>query len=247
MQSNTDLRSAITVEGISDRQTRFAEMLRLSREQEKVVPQEARPTTFWDKPLPSYSPVIGENLLKSGHLLPNETEPIVLHYKRWMLFLHLFVSLASTIGGLAILFFHAEATTREMIFVGLALPLFSGSALYSFNRLCFKTPALTIDRDGITDNSTAVALGFIPWRDVAGTRIKRGRYGSLLIVYLRNPEAYLREANPLQRLLLQWNSAMVGSIVAIPQSGMPMRLEDLILCFGRYSQLSRGGWLGSSE
>lgn len=66
-------------------------------------------------------------------------------------------------------------------FGGIVLLFFGIFAWAGARKLFDTTPALIIDENGITDNTTTAALGFVAWKDIAGIR-KYGKAPAEFIV-----------------------------------------------------------------
>src|SRR5690554_205847 len=75
---------------------------------------------------------------------------------------------------------------------GIASVLFFGAAgVYGTRKMFDKTIGLTIDNNGIFDNTNASSVGLIKWTDI--TEIKTEKFASTktLLIYTTNPDFYL--------------------------------------------------------
>ena len=106
--------------------------------------------------------------------------------------------------------------------------LFGFYGFYLVSRLVSRKPALIIDKQGIMDNASMVAAGFIPWSDFVEARIFTFRGIKYLGISVHNPQEYLDRAFILKRLLMRANRPVAGTIITIPQSTVPVPFEQLL-------------------
>lgn len=89
------------------------------------------------------------------------------------------------------------------------------------------TPALIIDGNGVTDNTTPAAVGFIPWKDVAGIRKYDMLPEEFIVINLKNPDDYIEELGNLKVKWIKKHIDAAGSPVVI--SSNTVRYNFLIL------------------
>ena len=108
---------------------------------------------------------------------------------------------------------------------GYAAILFFGAIFVSASlKLLGKKEGVVIDSEGITDNSSGVAAGFIPWRDIKRMRIHKG----WLLVELTEPDRYVNRGWPLKRLFNHLNRRFYGSPVVLSNKVLDCGLEDIL-------------------
>lgn len=119
---------------------------------------------------------------------------------------------------------------------------FGGCAIYGVWKLFDDRPGLVIDTTGILDNSSAVATGKIPWEDVLGIgqfEISGQRY---IVVFVTEPEKYVRRGNYVCRMLKAANVKLAGSPITISPSSLQTSFDQLLQAltsgFERYGSLS---------
>jgi hypothetical protein len=130
------------------------------------------------------------------------------------------------------------------------IPFFGACGLFTLSRLLWRKPAIVIDNEGLTDQASAVSVGFIPWSDIEHARVleltfRRSRQ-KYLGVSLRNPKDYLAKCELLARGLLWANARMSGYVVNIPQAALSVKLE-VILAHMEFYLRQRGVGQGESE
>ena len=119
--------------------------------------------------------------------------------------------------------------------LGLAAVIFFGlCGLYGLRKMFDKKPGLVLNSEGIIDNASGSAAGFIPWSEVTGSGIYEIQGSKMLIIGLRDPGKYIGRGNALSRAMNKANSNMVGSPVAIPSTSLKINFAELVSLFDRY-------------
>lgn len=108
-----------------------------------------------------------------------------------------------------------------------AILFFGGCALYGAAKAFDRRPGLVLRPDGFVDNSSAVAAGFIPWREVTGLGIFEFNRQRMLVVQVAEPEKYAARGNALKRALNQANTRMCGSPVVISSNALRIPFDEL--------------------
>jgi hypothetical protein len=111
---------------------------------------------------------------------------------------------------------------------------FSLTGIFGIRKLFDKRPGLVLNSAGITDNSSALAAGFIPWSEITGAEIYEIHRQKMLIIKVRNPEEFIQRGNVLQRAIVQINSKMSGSPIAISSNTLQINFPELLSTFEQY-------------
>lgn len=113
--------------------------------------------------------------------------------------------------------------------IGLASVIFFGLvAVIIFRKFSDKKPGLTISKQGITDNSSGVSAGLIPWTDIQEIKISQVMNQKFLMFIVRNPEEYLdKVTNPLKRNAMKMNYKTYGSPISISSNALQTNFDDL--------------------
>jgi hypothetical protein len=117
-----------------------------------------------------------------------------------------------------------------VIFIaGIASVIFFGLvAITIFRKFSDKKPGLTINRQGIIDNSSGVSAGLIPWTDIQEIKISQVMSQKFLMFIVRNPEDYLEKVtNPLKRKAMKMNYKTYGSPISISSNALQTNFDDL--------------------
>jgi len=117
--------------------------------------------------------------------------------------------------------------------IGIIAVLFSGAAgIYGIKRLFDKKIGLTIDSNGITDNSNASSIGLIEWTDITGIRTEKIMSTKFLLIDIVNPEKYIGKAKNLIRAkIMRANFNMYKTPLSITSNTLKLdfdKLEKLI-------------------
>ena len=116
-----------------------------------------------------------------------------------------------------------------VLIVGCVAILFFGFVGISYIRKLIKNePALIIATDGITDNSSGVSAGFIPWSDIITIKeqvVARQRFLNLVI---KNPQQYIdKQPSGLKRKIMRKNHGYFGTGIGISTNAMNIGYEEL--------------------
>jgi hypothetical protein len=123
---------------------------------------------------------------------------------------------------------------------GMAAMMLGGlGAIVMVRKLVDRRPGLVLDAHGLTDNSSAVSAGLIPWRDIAGFEVHRIQGQRLLYVLLHDPDAYIARCGPIKRVLLRANQRIAASPIAITSNALSMDFDTVVALTERYLAASR--------
>ena len=114
--------------------------------------------------------------------------------------------------------------------VGIINTLFFGfCAIYAVIKLFDDTPGLTIFKDGIKDNSTAMNnVGFIDWADIEKIETQDIASVGYLIITTVNPSKYINQArNFVEKKFLKASYKMYGTPIMITSTSLMIKFDDL--------------------
>ena len=109
-------------------------------------------------------------------------------------------------------------------------------AVWSARKFFDKKPGLILGNNGMTDNSSGISGGHIPWSDITGTKIMKINFQKMLVIMLRNPDEYIRQGNKLQRMAKRANYKMCGSPIAISAHALNIKFSNLTALLNEYLQ-----------
>lgn len=100
-------------------------------------------------------------------------------------------------------------------------------------------PGLVLDARGLTDNTSALSAGLIPWSDIAGFEVRRIQRQRILYVLLNDPKAYVAKFGPAKRALLNANLRFGPSPVAITSTALSIDFDALTALAERHLEAYR--------
>jgi hypothetical protein len=158
-------------------------------------------------------------------------EPVIIKLSKSKIALLTIGSALFVLAGIWMLLNADEQTRRSPIvlkIVGVAAILFFGICfIYSIIKLFDNKPGLIVDDKGITDNSSGVAAGFIPWKKIKSIKVIEIKSTRFLLIYTSNPESYLNDKNTFKKKMMQLNNKMYGTPVNISSNSLKFKFDDL--------------------
>jgi hypothetical protein len=116
-----------------------------------------------------------------------------------------------------------------LFIVGLTSILFFGLvAVVVIRKLPDNKAGLTINEQGIIDNSSGVSAGLVLWSDIEEIRVSQVMSQKFLMFIVRNPQDYInRQSNPLKRKGMEMNYKSYGSPVSISANALQTNFDNL--------------------
>jgi hypothetical protein len=113
--------------------------------------------------------------------------------------------------------------------IGIASITFFGlCGLFILKKMGDKKAAVIISNNGITDNSNAASLGFIPWADVVAIRETAVINQKFITIDVNDPERYINsQSNLIKRKLMQVNYKQYGSLISISANALQCSHQQL--------------------
>ncbi|HEX7414013.1 MAG TPA: STM3941 family protein [Bacteroidia bacterium] len=112
--------------------------------------------------------------------------------------------------------------------VGIAGILFFGAiGIYGIKKMFDKTIGLTIDENGIFDNTNASSVGLIKWTDITEIKTEQVASTKFLLIYTKNPDIYLDKVKGFKRKLMEGNNRMYGTPLSITSNTLKYNFKDL--------------------
>ncbi len=112
--------------------------------------------------------------------------------------------------------------------VGIVGVLFFGAAgIYGIRKLFDKAVGLIIDDNGITDNTNASSVGLIDWSDILEVKTEQVMSTRFLLIFVDNPDEYLKRVNGFKRKLMKGNMKMYGTPLSINSNTLRYDFCDL--------------------
>lgn len=112
---------------------------------------------------------------------------------------------------------------------GCASVMFFGViGFFLFKKLNDKSYGLIISKEGITDNSSGVSAGFIPWTDIIAIKESKVVNQKFINIVVKNPQVYIdKQKNVLKRRAMQINYNTWGTAIGISVNGLQINYNEL--------------------
>ena len=112
---------------------------------------------------------------------------------------------------------------------GIAAVAFFGLCLVFIARKLFDNKVgLTIDQNGITDNSNVTSVGLIEWADIIDIRTVQVASTKILMLATDKPDKYIERAkNGISKRAMKANHKMYGSPLSIISNSLKINYDDL--------------------
>lgn len=114
----------------------------------------------------------------------------------------------------------------------IAVVFFGGICIAVIKKIVDKKPGLSIDENGIWDNSSGVSAGLVEWKDILGLRKVNVSGTRFLLIDVQNPEKYIGNVKGgIKRQAMKANNKKYGTPISISANGLSIKfnaLEELI-------------------
>lgn len=115
-----------------------------------------------------------------------------------------------------------------------AIVFFGWCGVIGIRKFFDKKPSLVFSSVGITDNSSGVSAGLIPWSEISGFNIYAIQKQKMLIVLVKNPDKYIEVGSVVKRTLNRANYKMCGSPIAITSNSLKISFDELLKLSNEY-------------
>ncbi|KUJ51614.1 hypothetical protein AR685_08165 [Chryseobacterium sp. JAH] len=142
--------------------------------------------------------------------------------------------------GLILIIYEPEPTNHSNRYAWIVKPFprflagfvcvvfFGFAAITMLFRLSNKKPGLIINEKGINDNSSALALGFIPWKDIKEVKMVNVNQNKFILVIVQNPIDYLNKTTQWLKLRgLKLNFRYYETPICISANSLQINFDDL--------------------
>ncbi|MBK8487822.1 MAG: STM3941 family protein [Chitinophagales bacterium] len=104
---------------------------------------------------------------------------------------------------------------------------FSTTGIYGVKKLFDNNDGLTIDDNGIIDNTNALSIGRIKWADITEIRTEQVMSTKFLLIFIKNPNEILKKAGGMKSKLMAGNMKMYGTPLSITSTTLKYNFNDL--------------------
>jgi hypothetical protein len=114
------------------------------------------------------------------------------------------------------------------------IPFFGPCFIYAVYRLIVPKPAVIINRRGIFDNASAFPAGLIEWNEIDKVYTYEYCGQRFLGIVPLDVKTFLERQSIFKRWLMKVNTGLVVAPINIPQSVLPMKVDELMLTIQEY-------------
>lgn len=116
----------------------------------------------------------------------------------------------------------------------LGVAFFVGVGAVAVGKLRQSAAGLILNQEGVTDLSSGVAVGFVPWSDITGFDAHEARGQKFLSIMVRNPEAYVDRGSAVAQTMNAQNLKIHGTPITIPVSALRVYADELWTLINAY-------------
>jgi hypothetical protein len=172
--------------------------------------------------------------------MPAAPEPIAIPYSRAKVGLLLLGTAVFVVAGIAFLAISVTllqtpgnvADAAILVVMALVdLAFFGGGAPNVFALFFDRRPGLVFDRKGLTDRTTRVGVGFVPWSEVIGGRVIRVRSSRFLMVAVSDPQEYRQRGGWVRGFFSAANLRVYGTPISLSTGTLAMGFGEMVAAF----------------
>ena len=111
---------------------------------------------------------------------------------------------------------------------GIASVLFFGSTgIYGIFKMFDNKIGLTIDENGIIDNTNATSIGLIKWSEITEIKTEQVMSTKFLLIFVNDQSKILEKASGMKRKLMEANAKMYGTPISITANTLKFDFDEL--------------------
>ncbi|OJW77948.1 MAG: hypothetical protein BGO69_10900 [Bacteroidetes bacterium 46-16] len=109
-----------------------------------------------------------------------------------------------------------------------SLGFFGLCSIFVAQKLLDTTPGLIIDQNGIINNTGAINVGLIEWKDITRIETMQVMSARFIVLYVSTPEKYINRAkNMFIKQVMNLNYKKFGSPISITSISLKMDWDEL--------------------
>ncbi len=166
--------------------------------------------------------------------MKSNPETITVPLSKVKMLISLLLAMGFVTLGVWLAFFNQEVLANTNPFLlqvlGWITILFFGIAsVIILRKLMLPTNGLEINSDGITDNSSGISAGFIPWNIIVDVEEISVMNQKFISIQLNNPEEFIAsQQNNFTKKAMTVNHQKFGSAVSISANNLKIKHQQLL-------------------
>jgi hypothetical protein len=110
----------------------------------------------------------------------------------------------------------------------LSIAFFGLCSVLAVKKLFSTLPGLIISDEGITDNSSGLSAGPIPWKDILSVQTTTAVNQRFILIMISNPQVQMdRQTSSLKRKAMAVNYRTYGTPICISANGLKCNFNEL--------------------
>ncbi len=101
------------------------------------------------------------------------------------------------------------------------------NTIYGVKKLFDNNVGLTIDDNGIIDNTNALSIGLIKWADITEIRTEQVMSTKFLLIFTKDPNEILKKVGGMKSKLMAGNMKMYGTPFSITSTTLKYNFNEL--------------------
>jgi hypothetical protein len=150
------------------------------------------------------------------------SDRVVIYPARWKLAMNAFGSLVFIAAGVV---FVVTPTLETRLIGGAAIAFFTVTGVYALYRLAVRTPALILAPEGMWDNASMFAVGWVAWPEIRTVERRRKFVVRAIAIFLREPDTVFARVPGWRRWLVRLDAAIEYAPVNIPADNLDRRFD----------------------
>ena len=111
---------------------------------------------------------------------------------------------------------------------------FGACGVWAARKLYGNSPGLILSKEGLTDKTSAISAGFVPWSDIKAIKEHSVRGHKFVAVEVIDPDKYRKSGSFLQRILKQFNQSFYGTPIHISSHSLEISYYELLEAIRTY-------------
>ena len=104
---------------------------------------------------------------------------------------------------------------------------FGATGIYGCFKFFDKKVGLTLNDEGIIDNTNASSIGNINWDEISEIKMEQVMSTKFLLVYIKNPNKFIESSSGFKKKIMIANNKMYGTPISITSNTLKCNFDEL--------------------
>lgn len=156
-----------------------------------------------------------------------EIKPLYIYPNKTRMRLFFFSGIAFILLSGLLIYFSIYFWAYALFFLGVF------NLFFNFKKAFLNDPVLIVDKNGITDNMNFPSMGFIEWALIKEAKKENLMGFNNIMVYLHDPEAYIKSQAFFKRWMMRNNLKQVGTSIMFRCNVFPEKADKVVELINR--------------